>query len=90
MTTFYLLLCCVDYVHRRFLSQQPTGEHSIAHVSILVHTTPSAKVNYNVIMLLCKGTRGVEAEIKVAEWDQMVLGWDASGGMGDQRPRGSF
>jgi len=25
MTTFYLLLCCVDYVHRRFLSQQPTA-----------------------------------------------------------------
>lgn len=33
MTAFYLLLCCVDYVHRRFLSstQQPsTGKGSIA------------------------------------------------------------
>ena len=42
MTAFYLLLCCVDYVHRRLLpsSQHPTGKKQICY-----HSNPGQCVN---------------------------------------------
>lgn len=42
MTAFYLLLCCVDYVHRR---AQPSSQHPTGEKQICYHSNPGQCVN---------------------------------------------
>ena len=42
MTAFYLLLCCVDYVHRQ---AQPSSQHPTGEKQRCYHSNPGQCVN---------------------------------------------